>query len=396
MPFDGFISTFGLSSGFTTDFPATESTVIFSVSTSLAVGFTKCTVDGHVAYCDCVQVHLVRPPLSIIGVVARAVFSFSGDVILWRFDWQTLVHPPLLAHRTDRKVHREATFHIGFRLRCVSCSRIHMLQSVELFLLPITTIMEWILFVSVVFIAGCPKLPAKRFCPLEPGIRWQWWNHFCGFICGFITIPQRTPNRWSQWHIFVRSLFLRPRSLQNFSLLAQIFGAPHSLRSSSPASALRALRRRSPLPNVTKFSISGRYSFRTGRASTSSAPPAGRVTNHARLRLPLLLSLNKGREACADVTKNQRLGSHPKTMGSRVLLTLRRLPCAVQSHLQQTTSRMHSQDLPKDTSASVRSQLIARWRLQRVHDLFVQWRATVGSAFSQCTVEPVHDAQGPS
>ena len=81
-PFDGFKSTFGQSSGFTTDSPALESTV----PTSLTICCDRFAVDGHVANCDCVQVHLVRPPLSIIGVVARSVFSFTGDVILWRFN----------------------------------------------------------------------------------------------------------------------------------------------------------------------------------------------------------------------------------------------------------------------------------------------------------------------
>ena len=139
-------------------------------------------VEGHVANCD------VRPPLSNLGVGARSVFSFTGAVILWRLNWQTLVHSQLLAHRTDREVRREATFHIGYRLRNVSCPRVHLLQSVELYLLPIPTIKEWILFVSVLFTARFPKLPAKRLSPLEPGIRWQWWHHCCGFICGFITI----------------------------------------------------------------------------------------------------------------------------------------------------------------------------------------------------------------
>ena len=56
----------------------------FSVSTSLIICCNRFAVDGHVANCDCVQIHLIRPPLSTIGVVARSVFSFTGDVKLWR------------------------------------------------------------------------------------------------------------------------------------------------------------------------------------------------------------------------------------------------------------------------------------------------------------------------
>ena len=73
----------------------------FLVPASLTTCCNRFAVDGHVANCDCVKVHLVRPPLSIIGVVARSVFSFTGDVVLWRFNWQTLVHSQLLAHRTS-------------------------------------------------------------------------------------------------------------------------------------------------------------------------------------------------------------------------------------------------------------------------------------------------------
>ena len=200
----------------------------FSVSTSPIICCNRFTVAGHVANCDNVQVHLIRPPLSITGVVALSVFSFTGDVILWRFNWQTLVHSHLLAHRTDREVHWEATFHIGYRLRCVSCPRIHLLQNVELFLLSIPTIKEWILFVSLILIARFPKLPAKRLCSVEPGIKWQWWHQFCGFKCGFITIhlhrgltiPQRTPNRWSPMAQFVTILFLHPHNFRHFSFLA--------------------------------------------------------------------------------------------------------------------------------------------------------------------------------
>ena len=95
-PFDGFNSTCGQSSGFTTDSPAPESTVISRYRPRLR--FTRFTVDSHVSYCDCVQVHFVRPPVSIIGAVAWSVFSFTGDVILWPFNWKTLVHLQLLAH----------------------------------------------------------------------------------------------------------------------------------------------------------------------------------------------------------------------------------------------------------------------------------------------------------
>ena len=104
-----------------------------------------------------------------------------------------------------------------------------------MFLLPIPTIKEWILFVSVILIARFPKLPAKRLCSLEPRIWWQWWHQFCGFKRGFITIDlitvvcltvrQRTLNRWSPMAHFVRFLFLRPQNFRHFSLWAQILGS---------------------------------------------------------------------------------------------------------------------------------------------------------------------------
>ena len=163
-------------------FSCTGANCDFSVSTSLIICCNRFAVDGHVTNRHCVHVYLTRPPLSISGVVARSVFSFAGDVILWRFNWQTLVRSHLLAHRTDSEVHWKATFHIGYRLRCVQWSRIHLLQNVELFLLSIPTIKEWILT------ARFPKLSSKRLHSLEPRIKWQWWHQFCGLKCGFITI----------------------------------------------------------------------------------------------------------------------------------------------------------------------------------------------------------------
>ena len=62
--------------------------------------------------------------------------------------------------------------------------------------------------------------------------------------------------------------------------VSQRLAASGSLRPSSPASALRALRRRSPPPNMTKFSNSAHSSFRTSRAPKSSAPPAGCATSY--------------------------------------------------------------------------------------------------------------------
>ena len=56
-------------------FSCTRVNCDFSASTSLTICCNGFAVDGHVATCDCVLVHLVKPPLSIIGVVARSVFS---------------------------------------------------------------------------------------------------------------------------------------------------------------------------------------------------------------------------------------------------------------------------------------------------------------------------------
>ena len=88
----------------------------------------RSTSSGH--HCASLELSLGRsfPSLEM---------SYCGALIGRR--WST---PQLLTHRTDRKVHWEATFHIGYRLRCVSCPRIHLLQSVKLILLPIPTTKE--------------------------------------------------------------------------------------------------------------------------------------------------------------------------------------------------------------------------------------------------------------
>ena len=121
-PSDGFKSIFGQSSGFTTDSLAPESTVISRYrpcSPSVATRLLWMD-DGHVANCDCVPVHLVRP-LSVIGVVARSVFSFTGDVILWRFHWQTLVLFPASCtlNRQESSLRGNLSHRVQFSVRFV-------------------------------------------------------------------------------------------------------------------------------------------------------------------------------------------------------------------------------------------------------------------------------------
>ena len=76
--FEGFRSSVDHSSGFTTDSSALESSGDVSVPTPLAICFNRFTVVRHVTDCDCIQVHLVRPPLSIIGVVTRGKFKWNS------------------------------------------------------------------------------------------------------------------------------------------------------------------------------------------------------------------------------------------------------------------------------------------------------------------------------
>ena len=88
-----------------------------------------------------------------------------------------------------REVHGEATFHIGFGLRCVSCPRIHLLQSVELFLLLIPTIKEWTLFVLGDLHCKVFETSHKNVSVLEnQESGGSGGHHFCGFMCGFINI----------------------------------------------------------------------------------------------------------------------------------------------------------------------------------------------------------------
>ena len=104
------------------------------------------------------------------------------------FGWHMLVQTKLLTHRPGGKVHRRATFNMEYRLLYISCSGLHLLQTIKLFTHLILAIKEWILVVTVIFIARFPKLPAIHLCLLEPGNRWQWRHHSCGFICGYINV----------------------------------------------------------------------------------------------------------------------------------------------------------------------------------------------------------------
>ena len=98
-PFDGFKSIFGQSFGFTTDsvisryrprFPS-GTTGLLSMDILPIVTAFKSTSSGH---------HSPSLELSL----GRS-FTFTGDVTLWRFHLQTLVHSQLLAHRKSREVY---------------------------------------------------------------------------------------------------------------------------------------------------------------------------------------------------------------------------------------------------------------------------------------------------
>ena len=118
--------------------------------TSLTICFNKFPVDGHVANCDCVQVHLVRLPLFIFGVVARSVFSFTGDVLLWRLPASSTLNGQgsslrsTLSHRVQSSVRFVPKDPFVAKRRTCSCSHPNN-QGVDL-------------FVSVILIAKFPKL----------------------------------------------------------------------------------------------------------------------------------------------------------------------------------------------------------------------------------------------
>ena len=144
------------------------------------------------------------------------------------FKRQTLVHSQLLAHCTGREVH------------CVSCPRIHSLQSVGLqsvgqLLLPISRTKNG---------------PHPRRRPLLQGFRnlpqnvSVLLNHEPGGSGGIISVvsfvdsssstsspwsdsTSKDPNRWTPMAHYVMSLFLRPRNFQHFSLWAQILVVSH-------------------------------------------------------------------------------------------------------------------------------------------------------------------------
>ena len=136
--FDGFKSTYGQSSGFRTDSPATESTVssryrprmpsvspvLLSIVMLPIVTAFRSTLSRHLS-----------PSLELsLGRSAPSLeMSYCGAFVGRR--WYT----PASDTQDKQGNSLKGNFHIGYRLRCVSCPRIHLLQSVELFLLPIPT-----------------------------------------------------------------------------------------------------------------------------------------------------------------------------------------------------------------------------------------------------------------
>ena len=245
-PLDGFRSTSGQSSGFTSDSPAPESTVISryrprlpSVSTGslsidllLVVTVDRSTSSGHYSHSEQIQSklrqvdHLLhrrsptpffrtsgaertffwcpvwrsqrsegsrrlcgrrrKPRLEpnvrssrfvIVREIPNAtpfrVATYTPTTLPFQkmpnampiglFPTSTLVRKKEVRMSFNRQmsVHTQLLTHW-----CVSCPRIHLLQNIRLFLLPIQTIEEWRLFVSAIPMARFPQLPAIHLCML--------------------------------------------------------------------------------------------------------------------------------------------------------------------------------------------------------------------------------------
>ena len=81
----------------------------------------------------------------------------------------------------------------------------------------------------------------------------------------------------NSWSVFFFFFFFSTR--QSLECSTRRSSASFFLHSSLPVSVLNAQDQRSPLPSATRFSNSGRSSFRTDLASDSSAPPPLYVTS---------------------------------------------------------------------------------------------------------------------
>ena len=77
------------------------------------------------------------PNATPIGLFPTGTLVRKKEVRL-SFHWQMSVHTQLLTHRTDKKLTERQLLHIGYRLWCVWCPRIHLLQKkTRLLMLPI-------------------------------------------------------------------------------------------------------------------------------------------------------------------------------------------------------------------------------------------------------------------
>ena len=76
------------------------------------------------------------PNATPIGLFPTGTLVRKKEVRL-SINWQMSVHTQLLTHRTDRTFTERQPLHIGYRLWCVSCLRIHLLQKIRLLMLPI-------------------------------------------------------------------------------------------------------------------------------------------------------------------------------------------------------------------------------------------------------------------
>ena len=176
-------------------------------------------IDGHAANYQATALH--HWSCRSVGLL------FTGNVTLWRFNWQTSVHlqfPAHTAHKTDRGSSFTSGTDFGaFRTQRSICCNASNCSC----------------FPSQQSNNGSCSSPSHVFRNLPQNIS-IFLNQESGGNGGIIsvvhvwihhhppphrglTIPRRTQHRWSPMAHFVKSLFLRPHNVQHFSLWAQIW-----------------------------------------------------------------------------------------------------------------------------------------------------------------------------
>ena len=235
LSFHGFKSILDQSSGFTTDSPAPESTVFSRYRPRSPSVATSLLSMDMLPICDCVQVHLVRPPTLhhwSCRSVGLLLHRRCHTVALSLADVGTLPASGTL-NRPGSSLRSNLSHRVQTSVRFVPKD-------------PFVAKRRTALASDANNQRTDPLRPGDLHCKVsetsrktsvssyKPRTRWQWWHHFCCFVPRIrhppphhhgLTIPQKTKNKWSAM-AHVVACVSRPNNSDTFPFGRRFWSSP--------------------------------------------------------------------------------------------------------------------------------------------------------------------------